>query len=113
MPFHLRTPIEMYMMDSEHDSRIAGTLGFEWKSYHFPTPSMLSEKRSYATQNLGMLKAMMSQSDLINGKDYIFQGPSDRREPLKSTNIGFRDECEGLMMIMRWISSDWYRKQNI
>ena len=112
MPFR-REPIEMFVMDSYLDSKIEGTLGFSWKDYHFPTPSMLREKRSYATQNLSMLKAMMSQSDLINGKDYIFQGPSDNREPMKSTRIGFRDECEGLLMIIRWVSSDWYRKQNI
>lgn len=112
MPFNIRTPIEMFVMDSEHDARISGTLDFSWKSYHFPTPLQLRKNRRYATQNLSMLKVMMAESDLINGKDYIFQGPSDSSEPIKSTNIGFRDEAEGLMMTMRWLASDWYRKQN-
>ena len=112
MPFKIVEPIDLYAAGSMHDAYQAGNEKAVWKSYNFPTPSELRKNRSYATQNLSMLKVMMAESDLISGRDYVFQGVTNGRDYMNSTSIGFRDDAEGLMMLLRWVSSNWYRKQN-
>ena len=105
---------EVYAQDSINPSRYAQDVTTGWKQYRFPYPVDISKRLGWseAGANLAAMKQMLTQMDLRNGIDYIFCRPGVDADPKDGIHVRFKDEEEGLMATMRWIASDWYRKQS-
>ena len=79
----------------------------DWKIYPLPYPNGMTYP-SNAALNMSMIKQMLTQMDLKNGQDYIFCRQDVSTTPA-NIHVKFKNSEEGLMAIMRWISSNWYR----
>ena len=112
MPFEMNIT-EVYATDSINPPRYARDVTAGWKQYRFPYPVDPSKRLNWseASVNLAAMKQMLTAMDLRNGVDYIFCRPGVDADPKDGIHVQFKDEGEGLMAIMRWIASDWYRKQ--
>ena len=82
----------------------------DWEEIHLPYPKNLDKRKSM--YNLAMIKAMLTQMELKNGVDYIFCKPNKDIDHRTNVYLRFRTPGEGLMATMRWLGSDWYRKQS-
>jgi len=90
------------MYETQHD------ITREWETIRLPYPLNLNKYQANA--NLAMAKSMLTQMDLKNGQDYIFcrNANEDFRT---NVYLKFKNSGDGLIAVMRWLASDWYRKQ--
>ena len=105
---------EVYAEESAMSIGHARDATADWKYYRFPYPGDRSNRPGWseASVNLAAMKQMLTAMDLRNGVDYLFCRPSDATHPKDGLHIQFKDDGEGLMATMRWVASDWYRKQS-
>jgi hypothetical protein len=106
--------VEVYAEESVMSIGHARDVTAAWKYYRFPYPVDISKRPcwSEASVNLAAMKQMLTDMELRNGIDYIFCSPGADTDPKDGLHIQFKDDGEGLMATMRWMASDWYRKQS-
>ena len=87
----------------------------DWTEAEFKIPPRFEETTSFRLNQtrhevLTLLKMMLTQMELRNGKDYIFVTPKqyDKDSSIIKT-IKFRDSGDALLAIMRWMGSDYYK----
>ena len=98
---------ESYLLVMEHNVQDPTK---DWEEIHLPYPAHLDKRK--AMYNLAMIKSMLTQMELRNGVDYIFCKPDKNIDQRTNVYLRFRTPGEGLMATMRWLGSDWYRKQS-
>lgn len=97
---------ESYLLVLEHNVQDPTK---DWEEIHLPYPPNLDKRKSM--YNLAMIKSMLTQMELKNGVDYIFSRPDKNIDQRTNVYLRFKTPGEGLMATMRWLASDWYRKQ--
>jgi hypothetical protein len=103
--------VEVFAEESAMSTGYAQDATAYWKKYRFPNPEKQGNWET-AHRNLIAMKQMLTAMDLRNGVDYIFCKPNIGADPKDGLHIQFKDDGEGLMATMRWMASDWYRKQS-
>ena len=84
-------------------------LSEHWEAIDFP---LISSKRNggWANKNLTLsgLKAMLSQDNLKMYQDYVIQVNPKMKEN-RFITVRFREEGVGLLYVIKWVSSNYYK----
>jgi hypothetical protein len=96
------------LTDSELDYKEGEVMSsLRWAVHDFPYPISSSDgdrgSRSY--RSMYMVKSMLNNQHLINGKDYMFVAQTYGK---KCIQVAFANDSHALFCKMLWLGSDYY-----
>ena len=79
-----------------------------WEPINFPMISVTDNKWSNRNRTLSGLKALLRQEELVQYQDYIIQVNEEHKD-YRILTVRFREEGQGLICLIKWIGSDFYK----
>jgi len=85
-------------------------LSENWESVSFPMVSVFKGKWNNRNNTLTGLKALLARENLLVYQDYVIVITPEERD-LGFVTVQFKQPGQGLICLMHWLSSNYYKER--
>jgi hypothetical protein len=81
-----------------------------WEAVDFPLVNAQQGKWHNRNATLSGLKALLSRENLKQYEDYVIFVNAEHKD-YRVISIRFKDEGQGLILLMQWLGSNYYKER--